>query len=71
MITSTIDHEEATIQSYIKDPDFAEYMLHAAIAEGDLSEARKVQRRMFEAWKRTNNGNQAVMNIMMHEPVIA
>ncbi len=67
----TIDHEEAVIQCYMREPDFAEYMLHSAIIEGDLVEARKIQRRMFEAWRRNNSGNQAVMNIIMHEAVTA
>ena len=55
MTTDYIDHEEATIQSYMRDPEFAEYMLHSAIAEGDLAEAQKVQRRMLEAWRRTHD----------------
>ena len=71
MIIDTIDHEEATIQCYMREPDFAEYMLHSAILEGDLVEARKIQHRMIEAWKRTHSGNQAVMNTVMHEPVTA
>ena len=60
MVTDYIDHEEATIQSYMRDPEFAEYMLHSAIAEGDLAEAQKVQRRMLEAWRRTQDKHSAV-----------
>ncbi len=71
MIIDTIDHEEAIIQCYMREPDFAEYMLHSAIIEGDLVEARKIQRRMVEAWKRNHSGNQDVMNIVMHEAVTA
>ena len=60
MITDYIDHEEATIQSYMRDPEFAEYMLHSAIAEGDLAEAQKIQRRMLEAWSRTNDKHRKI-----------
>ena len=60
MITDYIDHEEATIQSYMRDPEFAEYMLHSAIAEGDLVEAQKVQRRMLEAWRKTQDQHSAI-----------
>ena len=44
-----ITHEEATIQSFMRDPEFAEYMLQDAIAEGDFIEVRKIQRRIDEA----------------------
>ena len=47
-----IDHEEATILSYMRDPEFAEYMLNDAIAEGDITEIRRVQKRINEAKKR-------------------
>lgn len=60
MITDYIDHEEATIQSYMRDPEFAEYMLHSAIAEGDIVEAQKVQRRMLEAWRRTQDKHSVI-----------
>ena len=53
MITDTISHEEATIQSYMRDPAFAEFMLQDAIAEGDTQEAEKIQRRINEAKART------------------
>ena len=48
-----IDHEEATIRSYMRDPEFAEYMLQDAITEGDIIEAQKIQKRMNEAKART------------------
>ena len=50
---SCIDHDEATIRSYMRDPEFAEYMLQDAIAEGDIIEAQKIQRRINEAKART------------------
>ena len=53
MITDYIDHEEATIQSYMRDPEFAGYMLQEAINEGDINEARKIQRRINEAKSRS------------------
>ena len=49
---SCIDHEEATIRSYMRDPDFANYMLQDAITEGDIDEVQKIQRRINEAKKR-------------------
>ena len=49
MSVSYITHEEATIQSFMRDPEFAEYMLQDAIAEGDFVEVRKIQRRIGEA----------------------
>lgn len=48
-LKSCISHEEATIQSYMRDPAFAEYMLQEAINDGDIDEIRKVQRRITEA----------------------
>ena len=61
MATDYITHEEATIQSYMRDPDFAEYMLHSAIAEGGIAEAQKVQRRMLEAWSRTQDKHSTIL----------
>ena len=71
-LKSCIDHEEATIRSYIRDPEFAEYMLHSAIAEGDIAEAQKVQRRMLEAWRRTQDKHSAILQLVSQiEPVTA
>lgn len=53
MITDYVEHEEATIQSYIRDPEFAEYSLRETINEGDINESRKIQRRINEAKART------------------
>ena len=52
-LKSCISHEEATIRSYMRDPDFAEFMLQDAINDGDISEIRKIQRRMNEAKSRS------------------
>ena len=51
-LRSCIDHEEATIQSYMREPEFGEYMLSEAISEGDIAEVRKVYRRLTEARRR-------------------
>ena len=60
MTVGTIDHEEAVIRSYMRDPEFAEYMLHMAVA-GDIAEAQKVQRRMLEALRRTRKEEYAFL----------
>ena len=49
MITDYITHEEAVIQHFIEDPELADIMLQDAIAEGDINEIRKIQRRINEA----------------------
>ena len=53
MITGSIPHEEAVIQHFIEDPELAQIMLQEAINEGDINEARKIQRRINEAKTRT------------------
>ena len=68
MITDYIDHEEATIQSYMREPEFGEYMLSEALKEGDLSEARKVHRRLTEARRRLKAEGEYVQTI---SPVMA
>ena len=42
-------HEEATIRSYMRGFEFAEYMLNDAIQEVDINELRKIWRRIYEA----------------------
>jgi len=49
MIISTISHEEATIQSFMRDPEFAEYFLRDVIADGDFKEIRRVKGWIDEA----------------------
>ena len=51
-LKSCITHEEATIRSFMRDPDFAQALLHDAMADGDSQEIEKIQRRITEAQKR-------------------
>ena len=60
-LKSCVDHEEATIHSYMRDPDFAEYMLQDAIAEGDIKAAQKIQKRINEAKRRSLGTFKTVM----------
>ena len=60
MIIDTIYNKETVIQCYMREQDFTEYMLYSTILEGNLVEARNIQHRIIEAWKRTHSGNQAV-----------
>ena len=77
MITDYIEHEEATIQSYMRDPEFAEYTLREAINEGDINEAHKIQRRINEAKSRTywaallSHAEDTAHNSKNLEPIIA
>ena len=52
-LTSCISHEEAVIQHFIEDPELAQIMLQDAINDGDISEIRKIQRRINEAKSRS------------------
>ena len=52
MIIDTISHDEAIIQHFMEDPELAEIMLQDAIAEGDMNEVQKIQRRINEAKSR-------------------
>ena len=52
-LKNCITHEEATIRSYMREPEFADFMLEEAIAEGDTIEIEKIQRRIKEAKRRT------------------
>lgn len=53
MITGYIAHDEAVIQHFADDPELAQIMLQDAINEGDISEIRKIQRRIDEAKSRS------------------
>ena len=44
-----VDHEEATIQSFVRDPDFADFYLKDIIADGNIHEIRRAKRRVEEA----------------------
>ncbi len=52
MSVGYITHEEATIQSFMRDPEFAEYALNDAIKEGDIDEIRTVWHRIQKAKER-------------------
>ena len=45
-------HEEATIEMFMEDPEFAEYLLNDAIEEGNLDYIRKTWHRIQEAKER-------------------
>ena len=57
MTTDCIDHEKATIRSYMRDPEFAEYMLQEAIADRDSEAITRIQRRINEAKARTQEAH--------------
>ncbi len=38
MRISTIDNDEATIQSFMRNPEFAEYLFREVVADGDAEE---------------------------------
>ncbi len=54
-LKSCIPHDEATIRSFIRDPEFAEYYLNSVIADGDEEEIREVQAWYDEAKIRSKN----------------
>lgn len=43
MITDYISHEEATIQSFMRDPEYADYYLQSVLEDGDAEEIKTVQ----------------------------
>ena len=49
MKISTISHEEATIQMFMEDPEFAEFFLKDIIADGNIHEIREVKGWVDEA----------------------
>ena len=53
-----IDHDEATIRSFVRNPDFAEFYLKEVIADGDMDEIREVKGWLDEA--RARSARQAV-----------
>lgn len=42
-LKSCISHDEATIRSFVRDPEYADYYLKSVIANGDNEEIRDVQ----------------------------
>ena len=53
MITGYITHEEATIKSFIKDPEFADYLMLEVLKDGDKNEIMHFQRLYDEARARS------------------
>ena len=43
MIIDHITHDEATIRSFIRDPEYADYYLQAVIADGDSEKIAETQ----------------------------
>ena len=52
-LKSCITHEEATIRSFIRDPEYADFYLQAVIADGDPNEIVETQAWYNEAKART------------------
>ena len=52
MITDTITHDEAVIQHFIEDPEFADLYLDTVIADGDTEEISCVKVWYDEATRR-------------------
>ena len=42
-------HEEATIRSFVRDPDLAAAYLEEVLSDGDMDEVRRAKRRVEEA----------------------
>ena len=42
-MTNCITHDEATIRSFIRDPEYADYYLQAVITDGDPDEIAEAQ----------------------------
>ena len=59
MVTSSISHDEATIQSYMRRPDLAKSSLNSTIEEGDLEWIRVIWRRIQEVMLRLKAQNEA------------
>ena len=52
MIIDTITHDEAMIESFVNDPDYADYYLKAVLADGDQEEISDTQYWYDEAQRR-------------------
>ena len=44
-----VSHKEATVQHFMRDPEFAELYLQTVLADGDLDEIREVKGWVDEA----------------------
>ena len=52
-----ISDEEATIQSFVRDPEFAEYYMQSVLRDGDAEEVKQGQALYNEAQKRMQELN--------------
>ena len=52
-LKSCITHDEATIRSFMRDPEYADYYLQTVTADGDTDEIAEVQAWYDEAKART------------------
>ncbi|MBQ7220681.1 MAG: hypothetical protein IJS28_06865 [Synergistaceae bacterium] len=43
MVTDYVNHDEAMIQNFMNEPDYADYYLQAVLADGSPEERSKVQ----------------------------
>ena len=59
MKISTISHEEATIRSFVRDPEFADFYLREVMSDGSLEEIREVRGWVEEAKARARAAAQA------------
>ena len=51
-LKSCVDHDEATIRSFVRNPDFAEYYLQTVLTDGDEHEILRVKSWYEEAKRR-------------------
>ena len=49
MRISAVSHEEATIRSFVRDPEFAEFFLKDVLSDGDMEEIREAKAWVEEA----------------------
>lgn len=54
-LKSCISHDEATIRSFMRDPEYADFYLQTVRADGDAQEIAEVQDWYNEAKARTQN----------------
>ena len=47
-----ISHKEATIESFVRDPEFAEAYLKEVLSDGDMAEIRQARAWVEEAQRR-------------------
>lgn len=48
-LKNCVSHEEATIQSFVKDPEFADYLMEEVLKDGDEDEVKYFQELYDEA----------------------